>query len=137
MPSQNVSKLFYKHISTKGFSRVVDKSKLSFIGDGKCTAFLKIDEAQINHLGYLHGGFSATLVDCFSSLALLTKCSDAFVTTDMHLSYLKGAKVGQEIVINGFVVKIGKKLAFLETTICDKDTNKMLVKGTQTSFIIN
>ncbi|XP_044262812.1 acyl-coenzyme A thioesterase 13-like [Tribolium madens] len=135
MPSQTISKLFSKHI--KGFSRVIDKSKLLFTGDGKCTAILKINEKHVNYLGYLHGGFSATLVDCFSSLALLTKCPDTFVTIDMHLSYFKGAKIGEEVVINGFVIKMGKKVAFLETTICNKTTNNMLVRGTQTSLIIN
>lgn len=61
------------------------QSELISIADGKCTAYLKIKQEYLNQFGVLHGGFSATLVDCFSSIALLTKGANKFVTSDMHL----------------------------------------------------
>jgi acyl-coenzyme A thioesterase 13 len=51
-------------------------------------------------------------------------------------SYLKGAKVGDEILIDANVVKTGKSLAFLEVEIRNKISGDILVKGTQTQFLM-
>ena len=40
-------------------------------GINRCTVSFKIDETHVNGFGTLHGGLSATLVDCISTLALI------------------------------------------------------------------
>lgn len=56
-------------------------------GDGKCTAEFKVEEEHQNFGGTLHGGFSATLVDGISTLALMTYGRQVpGVSVDMHIS---------------------------------------------------
>ena len=62
------------------------------LGAGKCTAELKVDEEHTNPMGGLHGGLSATLVDCVSTYALMTKIPARHVSVDIHMRYLVSKK---------------------------------------------
>lgn len=56
------------------------------MGNGTAVAEMKIEEDHTNVLGGLHGGFTATLVDCISSYALLTDKNGEVpsVSVDLH-----------------------------------------------------
>ena len=46
----------------------------------------------------MHGGFSAHLVDSVTTIALMTNEGGLpGVSVDMNMTYMKGAKVGEEI----------------------------------------
>ena len=86
--------------------------------------------------GTLHGGFSAHIVDNMSTLALAT-VQDEFrpgVSVDMNLTYMKPARIGEEIIIEARTLRAGKTLAFLECEIRNKD-EALLVKGSHTKFV--
>ena len=86
--------------------------------------------------GTLHGGFSAHIVDNMSTLALVT-VQDEFrpgVSVDMNLTYMKPAKVGEEIIIEARALKAGRTMVFLECEIRNKD-QALLVKGSHTKYI--
>jgi acyl-coenzyme A thioesterase 13 len=51
-------------------------------------------------------------------------------------TYLKGAKVGDEILINANMVKTGKSMAFFEVEIRNKISGDILVKGKQSQFLV-
>ena len=122
------------------------------LSDGKCSAEVKVDESHTNPMGGLHGGFSATLVDCISTYALMTQVAAPNVSVDIHMrydyvvvgircqkfcsSYLKGAKIGDEILVDANVIKKGKTLAFLDVVIKNKSNGDVLVKGSHTKFIM-
>lgn len=64
-------------------------------GNGKLEAEMKVEEKHTNIFGTLHGGCTATLVDCMSGYALLThpKLVDKItssphsgVSVDMHMT---------------------------------------------------
>lgn len=68
----------------------------------------------------------------------MTKSEDritAGVSVDLHISFLKGAKENDEIVIEANTIKCGKTLAFLECEIRNKKCNSILVKGSHTKFV--
>jgi len=113
---------------------------ITCLANGKCSAELKVDDEHTNPMGGLHGGFSATLVDCISTYALMSygkgSSPATSVSVDMHMSYLKGAKKGDDILVDAEVVKTGKSLAFLEVEIKNKATGDVLVKGSHTKFIM-
>ena len=54
------------------------------------------------------------------------------VSVNMDLSYLKAAKLGEEILIEANVLKQGRTLAFLEVELRKRSTNELLVKGSHT-----
>lgn len=123
---------------TKGFDKVLRKVNILSLGDGNCTAELKLEEEHGNVLGGLHGGLSATIVDGISSYAFTTHKFGGVPHVSIHLNleYLKGAQVGDEIQIFANTVRAGKTLAFLEVFIKDKKSGSLLVKGTHTKFLI-
>lgn len=41
-------------------------------GDGKCQLEFPVEESLLNREGTLHGGFTAMLVDCATTYALIT-----------------------------------------------------------------
>jgi acyl-coenzyme A thioesterase 13 len=122
--------------SSKSFDLALDKLQLVSFGNGKCVAELKVDESHTNSMGRLHGSLSTTLVDTLSSFALMSKVEGPHVSVDIHMSYLKDATVGDEIMVEARVVKSGKKMAFLEVDIVDKASKELLVKGSHTKFIL-
>lgn len=56
-------------------------------GNGKCVAEMKVEEEHTNRGGVLHGGFTATLVDAVSTMALMTtEKAVAGVSVDLSIS---------------------------------------------------
>ena len=53
----------------------------------------------------------------------------------MDLTYMKGAKVGDDVLIDAKLLRKGRNLAFLEVELKNKNTNDVLVKGSHTKFI--
>ena len=71
-----------------------------------------------------------------SSLALVT-AQEEFrpgVSVDMSLTYMKPARIGEEIIIEARALKAGRTMAFLECEIRNKD-DALLVKGSHTKFL--
>ncbi|RZC34019.1 4HBT domain containing protein, partial [Asbolus verrucosus] len=103
--------------------------KILSVGDGKCLAQLKVDDDHINPMGGLHGGMSASLMDCVSSYALMSKVGPTFrhVSVDIHLNYLKTAKINDDLLIDASVVKRGDPLAFLQAEIKNKATGDLRI----------
>ncbi|RZC32282.1 4HBT domain containing protein, partial [Asbolus verrucosus] len=112
--------------------------KITSVGEGRCSAELKVEDDHVNVMGGLHGGMSATLVDCMTSYALLSKLGPTVrhVSSDIHISFLKGAKINDDLQINASVIKSGKSLAFLQAEIKNKTTGDMLAKCSHTKFIL-
>lgn len=48
---------------------------------------------------------------------------------------MKGAKVGDEVVVEAKTIKAGKNLGFLEVEIKNKNTGDLLVTATHTKFV--
>ena len=48
---------------------------------------------------------------------------------------IKGAKVGDEVLIDAKLLRKGRNLAFLEVELRNKINNDLLVKGNHTKFV--
>jgi acyl-coenzyme A thioesterase 13 len=57
------------------------------------------------------------------------------VSVDLHVTFLKGAKENDEIVIQANTIRCGRTLAFLECEIRNKKDNSLLVRGAHTKFV--
>lgn len=53
----------------------------------------------------------------------------------MFYRFMKGAKVGEDIVIDAKTLKRGKRLAFLTVDITNKDDGKLIAQGKHTKFV--
>lgn len=132
-------------------------------GNGRCLAEFVVRPEHLNGGGGLHGGFTATVVDNFTTYALLTwKDCHPGVTVDLHVryfnlseiiskypksnflfeffqkinySYLGRASEGDTIVVDAQAIKAGKSMAFLDCVLRKKEDDTIIAKGTQTKFI--
>lgn len=52
---------------------------------GRCVAEFVVRPENLNQGGGLHGGLSATIVDVFTTYALITKDCHPGVTVDLHV----------------------------------------------------
>lgn len=134
---------------TRAVSKELTKTMLSCGGFGaKTMSHLKVLEAtpgmvkfnltvekgDSNIYDTMHGGLGASLVDLCSSVAILSKCKRWGVSTDMQVSYLKGAPVGKDITIVGQCDRAGKTLAFSSCFIYN-EKGDLLLKGQHTKFM--
>jgi len=102
---------------------------------GACTLSMQVEKAHSNRGGTLHGGFSAHLVDSVTTIALMTnEGASPGVSVDMNMTYMKAAKIGEEITIEAKTLRQGRTLAFLECEI-KNSKGDLLVKGAHTKFI--
>ncbi|KAJ3640857.1 hypothetical protein Zmor_027393 [Zophobas morio] len=121
----------------KSFGRVIHKMQILSVGNGKCSVELKIEDEHVNTMGFLHTGLTSTLMDCISGFALMTKVPNTHVSTDMHISCLKPVLRGDTLLIDGWVQKSAKTLAFLEVEMRDKVSGEAVVRGIHTKYILD
>lgn len=57
------------------------------------------------------------------------------VSVDIHLSYLKGAREGDVVVIEADTIRAGRQLAFLECTLKHKKDGTLIAKGSHTKYV--
>ncbi|KAF9929206.1 hypothetical protein FBU30_001766 [Linnemannia zychae] len=87
-----------------------------------------------NHLGGCHGGLLSTIVDVGGSLAIATEnMHSTGVSTDLNVSFISGAKIGDMLSIDSRCDKIGGTLAYTSVEI--KVDDKIVALGRHTKFV--
>ncbi|CAI2346089.1 unnamed protein product [Caenorhabditis sp. 36 PRJEB53466] len=101
--------------------------------DGNIRVEFEVEKDQTNHFETLHGGCTATLIDNFTTAALLlTKQARPGVSVDLHVTYLTAAKIGETLVLDSTVTKQGRTLAFTKAELYRKRDNVMIATGVHT-----
>lgn len=109
----------------------------------KVTCTLELFPLHLNSKGSLHGSVSATLVDYMGGLAIacFDERDNTGVSTDMHISFIGGAKTGDTLDLEGRVEKCGDTLAFTTITIRKLEAGKpqgtgaLVATGRHTKFV--
>lgn len=107
--------------------------KLEHIETGKAILSLKKAEWLTQHLGYFHGGVVTTLADSAGGAAAVTVVPENYqvVTSELTMHFLRPA-VADEIIATAQVIKPGKQLIIVESSVTDKATGKLIAKATGT-----
>ncbi|KAG6457147.1 hypothetical protein O3G_MSEX010129 [Manduca sexta] len=123
-------------------SHICEQNNSNFVkvvccGEGKMVTEFQVGPEHLNQRGTLHGGFIAHLVDAISTYALTTneKVDTRGVSLDLSISYLSAAREGENIEVEAVTIKTGKKIAFLEVKVRNKDKNQLLATGRHTKYI--
>ena len=84
-----------------------------------------------NPMGFVHGGFVGVMVDDIAGMAVSSMLPDwrAFPTASLHVDFLRGIRVGDNVCCRGTVVRAGRRLTVADTTIEDGD-GQLLARGT-------
>ncbi|HET6446784.1 MAG TPA: PaaI family thioesterase [candidate division Zixibacteria bacterium] len=103
------------------------------VGDGRCTASLKIKHHLLNPLGIAHGGVAFSLADSASGGAALSALGEPrIVTQDMQIRYHGPARSGI-ILAEAEVLHHGQRTI---TTSCRVSQNDTLIASVTATFAI-
>ena len=104
--------------------------RLTEIGERHAVMEVDVADAHRNYLGGAHGGLIATLVDtvCFFPRPLLPS-GLAVTTSQLAVSYLRPANVGDHLVSRCDLVHLGRRTASLTVRVTRGD-GTLLAHGT-------
>lgn len=119
-----------------GFDRSLAGMILESVEPGRAVVRLPVTEAVCNMVGTLHGGAIATLVDDAGTIAIMSSDAESRpgVTTDLNVSYLSAATLGEVVRAEARTLKSGRTLAFVEVDIKSQE-GKLLAQGRMTKFM--
>ena len=132
---QSLKKLFKTFRSVPAFDRTLQHVEFISAADGKVHCKMPVKEEHLNIRGFLHGGFTATLIDSITTCALTTCSNPATgVSVDLSVSYLASAKLGDTLSITAEVLKRGNILGYTTATLKNQD-GKTVAIGHHTKYI--
>lgn len=108
---------------------------------GSMSARLVVGANHINSKGGLHGSVSATIVDWAGGMAIAsTGMLKTGVSTDIHVTYVSAARVGDVLTIEASASKVGRNLGFTTVTIYKgeggSEGRQVVATGTHTKYIL-
>jgi len=110
--------------------------------EGVCVMSMTLEEKHMNPNGVVHGGVLTTLLDEATGHAIVTirglevMAEAPHVTLDMSVSFLSGARLGDELVCEGRVLRLGRSVAFAEAEVRRRGADDLVAKGTFTYAIL-
>jgi uncharacterized protein (TIGR00369 family) len=78
----------------------------------------------------MHGGIITTILDEIMGMTLITvEIEHLYVTINLHVDFLFGAKAGEKVTAVSEVFRVGKKIANVEAKLYNAE-GKLLAKST-------
>jgi len=107
------------------------------IGNGQAYLSMMVRPDMQNGEGWMQGGIFTSLADEAMALALYTQIShdEQIATLTENTSFLKGEKEGS-IMAAGWVVRKGRRVAFMEGEVRKKDRKGEILARSSASFLI-
>lgn len=107
---------------------------------GVVRARLQVNARHLNSKRGLHGAFSACVVDWAGGLAIASHGLESTgVSTDIHVSYLSKATLGDWLEIEGRTDRVGRTLGYTSVTISkrgeDGAESSIVARGSHTKYI--
>lgn len=114
--------------------------RLTHASKGLVVFRLPLAACHLNTAGSLHGSVSATIVDWAGGLAIAAwdMRAQTGVSVDIHVTYVSGAKLGQEVEIEGRIDRVGGSLAFTNVGVYkvkDGERGEAVALGRHTKFV--
>ncbi len=139
-------------MSAEGSEGVTEERKLSpfveLLGgkveewrEGYVQMSLVLEPHHTNPNGVMHGGVITTMMDSALGAAIgalrgQEASRSPHATVEMNASFLSGARPGDRIVVEGRVLRLGKRVAFGEAEARRED-GELIAKGRMTFVIPN
>ncbi|KAG0370410.1 HotDog domain-containing protein [Gamsiella multidivaricata] len=130
-------KVWTNFLNAGGFDmQALSGLKLVSASKGSILCELQVEKQHLNRLGGCHGGLLSTIVDVGGSLAIAAENMHATgVSTDLNVSFVSGAKIGDKLSIDSRCDNVGGSLAFTSVEI--KVGDKVVALGRHTKFVRN
>jgi uncharacterized protein (TIGR00369 family) len=101
--------------------------------DGVSRLVWEPGEQLVNPIGYVHGGFVATVIDdaCGSAIMSMLDRVQPFPTINMHIDFVRSIKVGARYYVSGKVLRMGRRVTLVDCVIENED-GELLARGALT-----
>jgi acyl-CoA thioesterase len=111
--------------------------RLTEIAERHATMEVDVTDAHRNYFGGAHGGLIATLVDtvCFFPAPLLPSGRSA-TTTNLTVSYVRGASVGDHLAARSELLHLGRRTASLAVRVTD-GAGRLVAHGAATLMVLD
>ena len=107
------------------------KMKLLELTPGYARVAMKISPDHLNFNGMVFGGIVMALADQAFAYATNSLLSPN-IATQFNIHLISGARVGEELIAEGRVLKSGRRISVTEMTVSDPD-GKLIAKATGTT----
>ncbi len=128
-------------VPTSGIMKILG-GKIESFEDGIGVMSMTLEEKHMNPEGVVHGGVITTLMDEATGHAIVTirgleaMAETPHATVDMSVSFLSGARVGEELVCQARTLRIGRAVAFAEAEVRRRVSDDLVAKGAFTYAIL-
>jgi len=125
---------------SRGFPPLITflKGAVTHIERASNTVTLTFQTSEAESGGFsVQGGISAAMCDasCSACILLLTKLEHGMTTYEQKCTYLAPVRINETVTVCARVLKIGKRVAFVEATLSDAQ-GITLVTSSQTCMLI-
>ena len=116
-------------------------AKLEEMREGYVRMSLVLEQKHTNPNGVMHGGVATSLMDeALGAVVASVRGIEAMqaaphATVDMNVSFLAGPRQGDEIVVEGRALRVGRSVAFGEAEVTRRGKGDLIAKGRFT-FVI-
>ena len=118
--------------TAKNFEKIAQHFTVVTAGNGSIKCTMPVLKEHLNGMGSLHGGCTATIIDCVSSYGFVTADDGKpGVSVDMSISYIGAAKLGDTITIESTGLKTKGSIRFADIIITNQD-GKLIAKASHT-----
>ncbi|CAI4226228.1 unnamed protein product [Auanema sp. JU1783] len=115
------------------FMKSFGKVRAVVAEEGKAKIEFDVTEELTNNHGTLHGGCAMTIVDiCTTTLCAMTPRGVTGVSVNLNMNYLTPAKLGETVVVDARILRMGNTIAYTEAELYLKTSGKMVAKGLHT-----
>ena len=111
--------------------------------EGYSRLSLTLDDRHTNPNGVMHGGVVATVMDSAAAVALgrlrgeRMRRDNPHATVDMNVALISAARPGDELIVEGRVLKLRRSVAFCEAEARRVADGELIAKGRFTFAISN
>lgn len=105
-------------------------------GNGYARISLLLEPRHSNSI-VMHGGVLMALADEAMARAVASTRTpeeaktSAFLGVEMNLSFMRSAQSGDEVIVEGRVIRVGKSVAFAEVEARRRGDEQLIAKGRQ------
>jgi len=104
--------------------------------DGQSIVTMTVDDRHVNTAGVFHGGLIYAFCDITAFVALISLMEEGQmgVTNSISIQVMRPVAKGSEVEFHGNVIKLGRRMAFVETTAISN--GKVIAKASITKTMI-
>lgn len=113
-------------------------SRIIHVEEGFVRFIVRADERHLNPAQGVHGGFSATIMDTITGVAVhsVMEAGIGYSTIDLNVKMLRPIPIDTDLIAEGTLINRSRRLAVSEGKIMDED-GKIYASGSATCMILS